>query len=433
MRQLFAGGTLLHIDRGAVEQADVLVEDGRITDVGPGLSAAGADPIDVSGRWVMPGLTCGHTHLYSALACGMPFLDANPVGFADMLAKVWWRLDKGLDEDGVRSSAEVGALSALKAGVTCVIDHHASPSFVEGSLEVLDETLDSFGLRRILCYEVTDRGGLAERDAGLRAHQALLEKGPSEWRAMLVGGHASFTLSDDSLSQMGALAKKYDVGTHIHVAEAVDDAIVVGEPLLPRLSRHGCLLPGSLFAHCVHLSDEDLARIGDAGALCTHQARSNMNNAVGHARVPAYPPGSVLGTDGIGADMFAELQAAFFRSAEAKEGLGPDHFVGMLDAGSRYASSRLGLTVGKIEKGAAADLVVLEPCPGPPLTSGNLAAAMVFRLSAAQVRDVYTAGEHRLQDGKAVAHDEVAIDDRAQKAAERLWATMRRHDQERAS
>ena len=264
---LLTGATVIHFDPPRVELADIRIRDGRIHELAAELSPQeGEQVVDLAGRWVMPGLVCGHHHLYSALACGMPFLPDAPVDFADMLAKVWWRMDKALDRESVELCGLVGGIGALRVGVTTIVDHHASPNYVVGSLETLDGALDQLGLRRVLCYEVTDRGGPAEAQAGLDAHKQLLASVPDGWRAVMVGAHANFTLSDDTLRACGDLAREAGVGVHIHVAEAAGDEVLVGEPLIDRMERLGALVPGSLLAHCVHLSPDELLRAYDAGA-----------------------------------------------------------------------------------------------------------------------------------------------------------------------
>lgn len=422
---LVRGATLLHLDPPGVERADLLVRGGRIAQIAPDLgSTEDAPELDATGRWVMPGLVCGHTHLYSALSCGMPSVPEPATGFADMLAKVWWRLDRALDRDSVEVSGLVGGLTALRAGVTTLVDHHASPSFIEGSLEVLDEALDRIGVRRILCYEVTDRGGDAEAQAGLRAHEDLLGQDGGGRRAMMVGAHANFTLSEATLRRCGDVAREAGVGLHIHAAESSEDAALIGEDVVARMDRLGALVPGSLLAHCVHLDRAALRRAEDAGAWVSHQPRSNMNNGVGHAPVGDFGLSTMLGTDGIGADMFAEVQAAFFRSNEAGIGWSPERWLVALSSAARFAGERLGVTLGKLEVGAAADLVVLDAQPGPPLRESNLAAAFLFRLGAGAVRDVVVDGRVALRDREPVGLDPRALDARAAGAAERLWERM---------
>ncbi len=428
-RLLLTGVTVIHNDPPRVEQADIRIRDGLIHALGAELKPEdGETVVDLKGHWVMPGLVCGHHHLYSALACGMPFLPDAPVDFADMLDKVWWRMDKALDRDSVELCGLVGGIGALKVGVTTIVDHHASPSYVVGSLETLGDALGSLGLRRVLCYEVTDRGGPTEAQAGLDAHKELLARGPDGWTATMVGAHANFTLSDETLKACGDLARDASVGVHIHVAEAIGDEKLVGEPLIDRMERLGALTPGSLLAHCVHLTPGEIQRIYDAGAWTSHQARSNMNNGVGYAPLKHFGAQSVLGTDGIGADMIAEAQAAYFRSQEGGVGWFADRFLQAIHAAADFAGDKLGVTLGRIEPGSAADLLVLDPCPGPPLLAENLANAYIFRFTSGMVRHVMTGGQWRLWDRDTVGVDQAAVDARARRAAMALWRRMLDND-----
>ncbi len=422
---LLAGAEILHIDPPRVERADVRVRDGRVTEVTPGLNPEpGETVVDLSDRWLMPGMVCGHHHLYSALSGGMPLPAEPPRDFADMLAKVWWRLDRALDAEAVEVSALVGGVLALRAGVTTIVDHHASPSFIRGSLEVIDRALGALGLRRILCYEVTDRGGPEEARAGLDAHRGLLAAGRTGVRAVLVGAHANFTLSDATLRACGDLAREAGTGIHVHVAEAPDDERIVGEPLVARMERCGALPPGSLLAHCVHLSRDELARVDGARAWIAHPPRSNMNNAVGHAPLGWFGPRTVLGTDGIGADMLAELQAGCLRARESPHPWDPARYLQALAAGATFAGGHLGVCLGRIEAGAAADLVVLDPVPGPPLAAADLPGALVYRFSSQMVRSVMVGGTWRLWDRATPGVDPATLDARARSAARAVWRRM---------
>jgi cytosine/adenosine deaminase-related metal-dependent hydrolase len=422
---LLRGALVLHLDPPGVEQVDVRIRDQKIEEVAPGLEPRDGEEVeDLAGLWLMPGLTVAHHHLYSALACGMPLPGSPPSDFADMLSKVWWRLDRALDAESIEISSLVGGVAALRAGVTTIIDHHASPNFIEGSLECIDGALGSLGLRRVLAYEVTDRGGPDKAQAGLRAHAGLLGADGQGMRAVLVGAHANFTLSDDTLSAAAAMARDAGVGIHIHVAEAVDDARLTGEPLIDRMDRLGALLPGSILAHCVHLNASELTRIGDAGAWVTHQPRSNQNNGVGYPQLASFPRTAALGTDGIGSDLFAEVQAGWFRAQEAGVGWSPDRWLGLLSSGNRLAGDLLGTRLGQIQCGAQADLVVLDPMPGPPLLSENLAAAFLFRLSSSAVRSVMIAGTWQLKKREPVWISAEALDERARVVAANLWKRM---------
>ncbi|MDP6935337.1 MAG: amidohydrolase family protein, partial [Myxococcota bacterium] len=266
--------------------------------------------------------------------------------------------------------------------------------------------------------------------AGLRAHEGLLGQDGGGRRAVMVGAHANFTLSDRTLEQCGSLAREGGVGLHIHVAEAVDDRENTGGDLVARMERLGALQPGSLLAHCVHLEADALRRIEDAGAWVSHQPRSNMNNAVGYAPLTEFGYRTILGTDGIGSDMITELQTGWFRAQEAGVSWSPARWLQVLVASARFAGERLGVRLGRIEPGAAADLLVLDPQPGPPLTEDNLAAAFLFRLSAQAVRHVVVDGHMVLRDRMPVPRDGgirdvAALDRRAQRVSTQLWERMR--------
>jgi cytosine/adenosine deaminase-related metal-dependent hydrolase len=243
-------------------------------------------------------MVCGHHHLYSSLARGMPAPPRRPTDFVSILEQVWWRLDAALDLDMIRWSAMLGAVEALESGTTAIVDHHESPNAIEGSLSVIAEACATVGVRVSTAYGVTDRHGPDGALRGLAENERFLRGGG---RGM-VGVHAAFTCSDSTLEAAAGLAADLGVGVHIHVAEGVVDA-AAGARLAPLAT------PDWLLVHCVHL-DRDLP-----GTLA-HNPRSNMNNSVGYARPAGRPNPVVLGTDGIGADMLEEFRLAYARLRE---------------------------------------------------------------------------------------------------------------------
>jgi len=264
-------------------------------------------------KLTLPGFVCAHTHLYSALARGMPAPAQAPRNFVEILERVWWRLDRALDAEAVSLSALIGAIEAAKAGCTTLIDHHASPGrnggAVEGSLDLVAGAIAEVGLRGVVCYEVTDRNGADEARAGVRENDRFLARvrhePPRLLRAM-VGAHAAFTLSNETAEAIADVARRHRAGVHIHVAEDAVDRHKEGESTVAWLQARGLVDERSLLVHCVHVDEADVARIRDAGAWVVHNPRSNANNAVGYARPSRFGDRLLLGTDGIGADMRAE-------------------------------------------------------------------------------------------------------------------------------
>jgi cytosine/adenosine deaminase-related metal-dependent hydrolase len=244
-----------------------------------------------------PGLVCGHHHLYSALARGMPAPPRTPTTFTEILELVWWRLDRALDLDMIRWSAMLGAVEALACGTTSIVDHHSSPDAIEGSLDVIHDACREVGLRITTCYEVTDRNGPDGTKAGLVENERYIRAHRDQTN--YVGAHACLTLSDATLEAVAGLAADLGVGVHIHVAEG--DADRDAGSRLERYADDRWLL-----AHAVHL-DRRLP------GTVLHNPRSNLNNAVGYARPDRFANRVRLGTDGIGGDMLEEFRLAFVR------------------------------------------------------------------------------------------------------------------------
>jgi cytosine/adenosine deaminase-related metal-dependent hydrolase len=245
---------------------------------------------------VTPGLVCAHHHLYSALARGMPAPPKTPTTFGEILEQVWWRLDTALDLEMIEWSAKLAALEALGAGTTAIIDHHESPNAIEGSLSVIADACSEIGVRVVTAYGVTDRHGPDGARRGLEENRRFLAEGGRG----LVGVHAAFTCTDDTLRAAAQLADEFDVGVHIHVLEGPEDEGAAG-----RLA--GLTNDKWLISHCVHLPTDH----GLSGTVL-HNPASNLNNAVGYADPRRFSNPVALGTDGIGADMLGIFRLAYY-------------------------------------------------------------------------------------------------------------------------
>ncbi len=278
------------------------------------------------------GLVCGHHHLYSSLARGMPAPPSVSRSFIEVLENIWWRLDAQLDLDIIYWSAALGAAEALLSGTTAIIDHHESPSAIDGSLDAIAAGCDAVGVRHILSYGVTDRwnkGTMVSTVApstpmtddarrGLEENERYLQSG----RRALVGVHAAFTCGDETLEAAADLAKRFNTGVHIHVAEGPDDANA-GERLRDLATDEWLLV------HAVHLN-------GELPGTIAHNPRSNMNNAVGYASPAERNNRVILGTDGIGADMLEEFRLAYVRHRESDLTASPETAWSWLHNGTHF-------------------------------------------------------------------------------------------------
>jgi putative selenium metabolism protein SsnA len=417
---------------------------GTIVETGRGLAAKYPGARRVSGAYLSPGLVCAHTHLYSALARGM-LVDIEPSkDFAQQLRHLWWRLDRAIDLPILEASALAGCAEAAACGVTSLVDHHAGPEAIDGSLSVIRGAYEEVGMRGILCYETTDRNGLEGARAGIRENLRFAREidearksaesaapGAAPLRRPLVdgaiGGHAGFTLGEESLAALGEAVRSSGRGAHIHAGEdkfdAVDSRYRFGADLAFRLDGAGCLGPKTIIGHGVWLTEPEAELLNARGSFLAHNARSNMNNAVGYnALLPRFA-NVVLGTDGMSVDMLEEFRFAAFRQREAGGPWWPGDFLRCLDRGNRLVERYFGAAFGRVQAGCAADLVLWDYDPPTPLTGGNIAGHIAFGLSSRSVRSVMIDGRFVVEE-RVPAFDAALIAAKAREEAVRLWKRM---------
>lgn len=428
---LLTNGTILNFNPARVDKnCDVAIEGNKIIAIGKQLSSKypTAEAIDLHEKIIMPGLVCSHNHFYSALARGM-LAKIEPSGnFVEMLENLWWKLDRALDEKLLFCSGMIGALEAIKSGTTAVIDHNSSPNFIKGSLSVLKEAFEENGLRGILCYEISDRNGKAGTKDGLDESLEFSKSvTDSELIKSAIGGHAAFTLSDDSLKSISDVVKKTGKGIHIHVGEDKHDTDHSKEKysksILERLDSFNLLNDKSILAHGVWLNEKDLQILNKKKSFLVHNPRSNMNNNVGYLKSINKAKNLAIGTDGIGSDMFEETRFAYFKSKEENLNLNPTDFVNYLWSGNRILESYFNQKFGKIEKGYTADLIVCDYNSPTPLTKENAAGHFLFGFSSQNVESVIINGNFVYCD-RTFPIVLSKVYNKSKKSAAKLWKQM---------
>jgi putative selenium metabolism protein SsnA len=428
-------------ERQVLEDHAVLLKEGLIADLGPTQDMMrrypGVEVLDAQGQILMPGNICAHTHFYGAFSRGMAIPGAAPKDFPEILQKLWWPLDLALDEEAIRLSTLVCLADAIRHGTTTLVDHHASPNFIAGSLDVIADAVLEAGVRANLCYEVTDRNGLDGARAGIQENVRFIERiasgadGNGHLSASF-GLHASLTLSEATLETCRACAPA-GIGFHIHVAEhevdQYDSLAKVGTRVVDRLQQVGLLGPRSIAVHAVHVDAREIQLLAESGTWVTHQPRSNMNNGVGIGRVEEMLRAGVrvcLGNDGFSNAMWEEWKTAYLvhklwnRDPRRMNGaevirIAVDNNAALVN--TLFPHSRLGV----IDIGAAADLILVDYHPFTPLTAGNLPWHILFGFHESMVTTTIVAGKILMRDRKLLTLDEAAISDRARQLAPSIW------------
>jgi putative selenium metabolism protein SsnA len=423
-----------------VTNGALLVRDGRIIEIGDTLSLIAAHPdlvqIDARGQLVMPGNICAHTHFYGAFARGMGIPGPPMKDFPDILERLWWRLDRALVAEDVTYSALVCLVDAIKHGTTTLIDHHASPNAIGGSLDLIANAVETAGVRAALCYEVSDRNGQEGAQAGLQENVRFLRSLAERGNGLLagtIGLHASLSLSDETLADCLAAARDLNTGFHIHVAEhevdEYDSLTKYGKRTVDRLALAGILGPKSIVAHAVHVDPSEKNLLRDTGAWVTHQPRSNMNNAVGAADIEGMLRLGIpvcLGNDGFSNNMWAEWKTAYLLHkvvhGDPRRANGMD--IAQMAIHNNAALAGMfwpELPQGKLIQGAAADIIFVDYQPTTPLSAGNLPWHIIFGFESSMVTSTMVAGKFLMRDRQLLTLNEEAITERSRQLATSTW------------
>jgi putative selenium metabolism protein SsnA len=413
------------------------LEGDRIAELGPSSELQTKYPqanvLDARGQYVMPGNICAHTHFYGAFARGMAIPGDPLKDFPDILDRLWWKLDKALTPDDVRYSALVCLVDAVKHGTTTLIDHHASPNAIEGSLDVVAKAVNEVGLRACLCYEVTDRDGAEKAQAGIKENLRFIQsaiRNPQSAITATFGLHASLTLSDTTLE---ACRAEHDGGFHVHAAEheadQYDSLKKSGTRVIDRLHKFGILGERSIIAHAVHIDQREAELLRATGTWVTHQPRSNMNNAVGAADVEGLLRLGVkvgLGNDGFSNAMWDEWKAAYLHHKAAHRD--PRRMGGYTVAEMAVTNNAALANVffpqaalGVLAPGAFADIIFVDYHPTTPLNRDNLPWHILFGFENSMVTTTICAGKMLMKDRQLLFLDEEEITTRSRELAKKAW------------
>lgn len=390
--------------------------------------------LDARGKVIMPGMICAHHHLYSTMARGMKPPGEPAENFVQILERLWWKLDYALNEKDIYYSAMMPLIECIQNGTTTIIDHHASPSCRDGSLDILEQAVLEAGLRAGLCYEVSDRNitgaGIEENNRFIQkcknsdaTHQAQI--------AAMMGLHASMTISTDTLEKCVGYAQDFNAGCHIHVAEDLadreDSLQKYGLPTVTRLIQAGAGGMKSIFVHCIHIDKNEMDQLAESKTIVVHNPESNMNNAVGVSPVLDMIEKNILvglGTDGMTSNMFLQTRIAYLLNRLHKR----DPRVAFVEApqmalwnNATIANRLFPMTLGDISEGAAADIILIDYTPPTPLTVDNFLGHFIFGLYNAQVDTTICNGKILMKDKKIVHLD---VEELAAKCAEnavKIW------------
>lgn len=421
-----------------IENGAVMIEGCLIKETGETAALKAKYPdaefMDARGRIVMPGFINTHMHYYSTFARGLNLGGKPATTFGEVLSGLWWRLDKQLTLEDVYYSCIGPMIDEVRSGVTSVIDHHASPFAIEGSLFKIAEAAKLFGIRSNLCYETSDRDGEKIAEAGIKENVDFAKycnEQKDDMIKALFGMHAQMTISEKTLNRCIEAAAGTDTGFHVHAAEGIEDVIdgisKYGLRVIERLHKYGVLSEKSIAVHCIHITDEEMDMLKESKVAVVHNPQSNMGNAVGVSPALDLLKKGVLlglGTDGYTSDMTESLKTAAILHKHAKHlpsvAWGEPHV--MLFENNKTIMERfIKGKVGTIKPDHYADIIIVDYKGPTPLNANTVNSHILFGFSGRHVDTTIINGKVIMKERVLVDIDEEGLLAKSRESARKLW------------
>ncbi|MGD8306260.1 MAG: amidohydrolase family protein [Ignavibacteria bacterium] len=392
------------------------------------IKKGGDDIIDVEGRLLTIPQINFHDHFYSRLAKGLP-LKGKMDNFHNILKNLWWKLDVELDIDMVRACAQMAVMESIRNGVTYIFDHHSSPNYSKGSLKEIADVLTETGLNGVLCFETTDRNGLGLAKSGLDENKDFLNNHTRENIKAMLGLHASFTLSEESLLNASELMKENDLGIHIHLCE---DKIDREESIrqfnlspVERLNNHDLLNDKSILSHGIHLTEDDYKKVSAFECAIAYNPDSNMNNSVGLAsfNIPSTIQ-IIMGTDGMHSNPSKSLKQLFLLSRHSGNSFEESFtlvqriFFDQVKFVKKYFPS-----FSLLAENERADFIIWDYIPPTPVTKENFWGHFIYGAIERSIHSVLNNGTVLLKDYK-INVDEERYNSNTIKQGNRLYKKL---------
>ncbi|MCI6285209.1 amidohydrolase [Selenomonas sp.] len=423
MNLLIKNATVVLPD-GQTKVADIAVEGTKIVAIGTAPETFAPErTIDANDMLAIPGLVNAHTHASMTLLRSY----ADDMELMTWLNDHIWPVEAKMVSDDIYWGAALAAVEMLKSGTTTFADMYGP--FMERVADVVAES----GMRGVLSRGII--GVAPDGEKKLEENVKLYNDyhGAADGRiTVMFGPHAPYTCPPDFLKKVAAAAQRLGADVHIHMnetkAEIEQIAKQYGKRPFEYVEDTGLFESPTLAAHCVHLSDEEIAIIKRHHIRVAHNPGSNMKLASGTAPVPRLLKEGVtvgLGTDGASSnnnlDMLQEVQlAALLHKVNEYDPLAVPAFEA-LKMGTEYGAKAVGLDgLGRLEVGAKADIVLVSMKGAAWCPRFNEVSLLVYSGSAGDVDTVICDGKILMEHRELTTLDEEKIKQEAQKCAERL-------------
>lgn len=373
--------------------------------------------IDCTGKYVTKSFGCAHHQSYIAMATGIPGVSNVSGNIYDDLRNIWWKYDKTLSLEAIKLCAYATAIACAKNGVTMIIDHHSSPNAIAGSLQTIADAFNEVGVGHLLCYEISDRDGVNI------AKQALIEtENYLQNNEGLVGLHASFTLTNQTLEKAAKLAYKYNTGIHVNVAEDIYDQEhcfdIHNKRVIERFYDMGILdLSKTILAHCLYLTDQERDIIRNSGVYVVQNTESNLNNSTGNFNSCGIGNNIMLGTGGLHSNMLRAAKATFFNGQL-------NDTIDFEEIYKRFRNIHNYFSNNNFKQNSENNLVVFDYQPHTHFDQENFLSHFLYGFDASNIQHVIANGKLIMKNRVITTVNEQEIKEQSKAVSKNIWKQM---------
>ena len=385
--------------------SDILIEDGHIVRIALSGESfdipSGTEVVDCSGKALMPGLVNMHTHAGMSLMRGV----GEDIPFHEWLDRIW-ALEEGLDEEYVYHATKVACLEMIKTGTTTFNDQY-------WYMPMAYKAASEMGIRAALSYVICDRNDPAESERQKDQCVQMYEESKA-WSGMItfmISIHAIYSVSEPMILWAVEFARERGLKLHIHISETekeVQDCMREHEGMSPveYLDSLGVLGPDVIAAHTLWLSDKDVEILGKRGVTCVHNVNSNLKLASGYRfrynELRDAGANVCLGTDGCASSNNLDMLETMKTSAMIQKAwrndpsaMPIDELISMVTSN---AAKALGLNCGRIEEGAAADIIIVDTESYHFMSPGSFEANLIYSAHSDCISSVICNGRFVMKD-----------------------------------
>lgn len=388
---------------------DILIDDNKIAKISNKISIRSGETIDCTDKAILPSFCNTHTHASMMFLRGI----GEDKNLFDWLNQEIFPREAKLKPEHIYPLSRYAVLEMIKTGTTCFVDmyFHISETI---------KAIQDMGMRAAIPYLGMDFFDDKNTENSIRQAVQYLEEPFKDAKIKKVlSCHSIYTCSQKLIQAFSDLAKKYNTYLQIHVSEMqkeVDDCVQkFGCRPAELLYKWGVMGPNTLFAHAVHLNDNEIKLVKKTGTTLAHCPTSNLKLGSGQMPLQKYSDAGLkmtVGTDSVASNnslsMISEMKLAALSAKNQADSVLAGKVEDIFKIATKNGFEAFGIKAGEIKEGNLADFILVDMNNQFLLPNNNLKSNMIYAADSSCITDVFCDGKPIMRN-KVIPHESEII------------------------